>query len=160
MDISMPELNGVETTHALRRESPNTQVLVLTMHASGELAKQLLSAGARGYILKSDASRDLLGAIDALHSNRLFFTPGVCDVVLSHFVQGGPVTTATEELTRREREILQLLAEGKTNKEVATLQNISVRTAETHRANLMQKLGLHSAVDVVRYAVRNRIIEL
>jgi DNA-binding NarL/FixJ family response regulator len=163
LDIGMPLLNGVETTRQIRKLSPETEVLILTMHDSDLLVQEVLEAGARGYILKDDADRNLLAAVDALRRHKPFLSSRVSEVA-SKTVPPSSDGSARERssrsrLTPREREILQLLAEGKTNKEVAWFLSISVKTAETHRANIMLKLGFHSVTDLVRYAVRNKIIQ-
>ncbi|HVA01851.1 MAG TPA: response regulator transcription factor [Terriglobia bacterium] len=163
LDISMPLLNGLEVTRQILKQRPETQVLILTMHESNELVQDLLAAGARGYILKTDAKRDLVNAVISLSEGRPFFTSKVAEMVLEGYRQrGAPVgaeISIGDRLTARERQILQLLAEGKSSKEAAVALNISIKTAETHRANIMRKLDLHSLADLVRYAIRNRIIE-
>lgn len=163
LDISMPELNGLEAAKQIIKGLPDTQVLILTMHESDELVRELLAAGARGYILKTDARRDLVNAIRFLSEGRPFFTSKVAEMVLDGFRQGRAPAKAEisvgDRLTARERQIVQLLAEGKTSKEIATVLDISVKTADTHRANLMRKLNLHSLADIVRYAIRNKMIE-
>ncbi len=163
LDIGMPEMNGLEATRNIIRISPQTQVLVLTMHETEQVVRDVLDAGARGYVLKSDAGRDLVSAVDALAQHRTFFSSRISDMLLSAYLHGPerPIDTPQQRsrLTAREREIVQLLAEGKSNKEVATALNISVKTAETHRTNIMNKLDLHSISELVRYAVRNNIVE-
>ncbi len=163
LDISMPELNGLEAAKEILKQLPETQVLILTMHESDELVREVLAAGARGFILKTDARRDLVDALRSLSEHRPFFTPKVADMVLEGFrQQRAPANTEIavgDRLTSRERQIVQLLAEGKTSKEIATVLDISIKTADTHRANLMRKLDLHSLAEVVRYAIRNKIIE-
>jgi DNA-binding NarL/FixJ family response regulator len=163
LDISMPVLNGVEATRQLRKLSPETEVLILTMHDSEQMVQQVLEAGGHGYILKDDADRTLLAAVDALRRHKPYFSSRVSVSVAASRLRASdpraPARRARGRLTQREREIVQLLAEGKSNKEVAGVLGISVRTAETHRANIMLKLDLHSIVDLVHYAVRNRIIE-
>ncbi len=160
LDISMPGLNGLETTRQILRKLSQTKVLVFTVHDSEELAAALLRAGAHGYMLKSDVGRDLLSAVEAVHQCRPFFTSKVGRMVLEGYLKGGSDAggSCPGSLTSRERETLQLVAEGKSSKEVADVQAISVKTAETHRANLMRKLGLHSICELVHYAVRNQII--
>jgi DNA-binding NarL/FixJ family response regulator len=163
LDISMPLLNGIEATRQLLKLSPETEVLILTMHDSDLMVQQVLEAGARGYILKDDADRNLIAGVDALRRHKSFFSSRISQS-FSHAMlrDSGPAVSARRSkgrLTQREREIVQLLAEGKSNKEVAGVLGISVRTAETHRANIMLKLDLHSVVDLVRYAVRNRIVQ-
>jgi DNA-binding NarL/FixJ family response regulator len=163
LDISMPDLNGVEAASRIRKASANTEVLVLSMHYSDQLIREIVDAGVRGYIVKSDSDRDLTFAIETLAKHKPFFTPHATEVILSKFNTGGPVTEIPElireRLTPREREIVQLLAEGKSSKDVASSLCISVKTAETHRANIMRKLELHSVSALVRFAVRNQIIE-
>ena len=163
LDIAMPELNGLEATRRILEEAPRTEVLILTMHESEQLVREVLSAGARGYVLKSDASRDLVAALESVSEHKPFFTSKVARIVLEGFLKGGArpeeAATAPGALTTREREIVQLLAEGKSSKEVAAALAISVKTVETHRANIMRKLELHSISDLVRYAIRNKIIE-
>jgi len=161
LDIGMPLLNGVDATRRIRVVSPNTEILILTMHESDDLVQQVAQAGARGYILKDEADRVLLAAVEALRHHKEYFSPRVSGAIGEE-----PAGTATDgskppraRLTPREREILQLLAEGKSNKEVAALLGISVNTAEAHRANIMLKLGLHSVAELVHYAVRNQIIK-
>jgi DNA-binding NarL/FixJ family response regulator len=163
LDISMPDLNGIEAARRVRKASPTTEVLILSMHFSDQLIREIVEAGVRGYIVKSDSDRDLVTAVKTLANHKPFFTPRATEVILGNFNTAGTrieVPQAVHErLTSREREIVQLLAEGKSSKEVATSLNISVKTAETHRANIMRKLQLHSVSEVVRYAVRNQIIE-
>jgi DNA-binding NarL/FixJ family response regulator len=158
LDIGMPLLNGVEATRQIRKLSPKTEILILTMHDSDLLVQEVLEAGALGYILKDDADRNLIAAVDALRRHKPFLSSRVSEAALS---AGGPEgeRSSRSRLTPRQREILQLLAEGKSNKEVATALGISVKTAETHRANIMLKLNFHSITELVRYAVRNKIIE-
>lgn len=155
LDIGMPNLNGVEATRQIRKFSPQTEVLILTMHESDDLVQQVVEAGARGYILKDDADRVLAAAVEALRQHKPYFSTRVS-------TPAGTAESARptrSRLTPREREILQLLAEGKSNKEVAHLLGISVNTAEAHRANIMTKLDLHSISELVLYAVRNKIVK-
>jgi DNA-binding NarL/FixJ family response regulator len=164
IDIAMPSLNGLEAVRQIVKAVPKTKVLVLTMYDSDPLIQQMLQAGARGYLLKSDAGRDLVSAIDALRRNKTFFTPKVSRMVLERYLDQSPREKEVEEepeslrLTSRQREIVQLLAEGKSSKEVAAVLGLSVKTAETHRANIMRKLDCHSVTELVRYAIRNHII--
>ncbi len=155
LDIGMPLLNGVDAARRIRKSSPHTQILILTMHESDELVRQVIEAGARGYILKDDADRVLIAAVDALRQHKPYFSLRV-----SPASNPGDDTSKSHRsrLTPREREILQLLAEGKSNKEIATILGISVNTAEAHRANIMLKLDLHSLPELVLYAIRNNII--
>lgn len=165
LDISMPSLNGLEATRQIVKGISQTKVLVLTMHDSDPLIQQVLEAGARGYLLKSDAARDLVVAVDALSRNKIFFTPKVAQLVLDGYLDKNPKESSSPEggcsfrLTDRQREIVQLLAEGKGSKEVASALGLSVKTAETHRANIMRRLDCHSVTALVRYAIRNHIIE-
>ena len=164
LDISMPALNGLEAARQIVRSVAQTKVLILTMHDSDPLIQQVLEAGARGYLLKSDASRDLVSAVDALRRNKTFFTPKVARLVLDGYLGRNQRESTDEEgvsfpLTHRQIEILQLLAEGKSTKEVASALGVSVKTAETHRANIMRRLDCHSVTELVRYAIRNHIIE-
>jgi DNA-binding NarL/FixJ family response regulator len=163
MDISMPSMNGLEATRQIVKEHPHTKVLVLTMHESDPMIRDVLDAGARGYLLKSDAGRDLVTALEALRRDKTFFTSKVSQVVLDGYLrrdfEPSEVDTRRGRLTPRQREIVQLLAEGKSSKEVAVALNISVKTAETHRANIMRRLECHSVSELVRYAIRNHIIE-
>ncbi len=162
MDVTMPELNGLEATRQIRKQYPDTEVLVLTMHESEQIAHEVLKAGARGYILKSDAGRDLVKAVEAVSRKQAFFTTRVTQMVSESNLREGLGAVEAEDigsrLTPREREIVQLLAEGKSNKEVASALNISVKTVETHRTNIMRKLRFHSVGELVRYAVRNNIV--
>jgi DNA-binding NarL/FixJ family response regulator len=164
IDITMPELNGVEAARRIVKVSPNTEVLVLSVHYSDQLIRDILDAGVRGYIVKSDSDRDLVIAVETLANHKPFFTPRATELILSNFNQkDGSLTempqSVGDRLTSREREIVQLLSEGKSSKEVASALSISVKTAETHRANIMRKLEIHSVSELVRYAVRNQIIE-
>ena len=161
VDIGMPELNGLEATRQIVKASPQTEVLILSMHQSEEVVREVLKAGARGYVLKSDADQNLVAAVEMLLQHRPFLTSDVTDVVLLKYVNSpdGLDTQPQARITAREREIIQLLSEGKSNKEVAVTLGISTRTVETHRASIMHKLGMESLSDLVRYAIRNRIIE-
>jgi DNA-binding NarL/FixJ family response regulator len=162
LDIGMPSLNGLEAARQMIKNDARAKILILTMHDSDPLIREVLDAGARGYVLKSDASRDLVTAINAVRSNKTFFTAKVAQIVLDGYLDKKPrkeVDSAQTRLTPRQREIVQLLAEGKSSKEVAAALGLSVKTAETHRANIMKRLDCHSVSELVRYAVRNNIIE-
>ena len=164
LDVSMPDMNGLEAAARIREACPDAEVLVLTAHDTEDVVRGALEAGARGYVLKSDAGGDLVNAVEDLLKHRPHFTTRVAEMVLEGYLGTGAAATpaaAVREtrLTPRDREILQLLAEGKTTKQVALTLSISVKTVETHRSNLMRSLGLDSISDLVRYAVRNRIIE-
>ena len=160
LDVSMPELNGLEACRQIVKTVPRTEVLVLTMHESEEVVREVLAAGASGYVLKSDAGHHLVAAVAALLRGEPFFSSRVAALVVQGY--GGRASAGDElrrPLTDRERQIVQLLAEGRSNKEVAAALGISVKTAEAHRANIMRKLGAHSIGEVVRYAIRNRMVE-
>lgn len=161
MDVGMPLLNGIEAAAALLKQSPSTGVIVLSMYSDESYVMRALKAGARGYLLKDSAAPDLLSAIDAVSNGRSFFSPSIRALLAEDYVrvlrQKGEVDSY-ELLSPREREILQLLAEGKTNKEVAATLFISPYTVETHRGNILEKLGLHSAAELILYAVRKGII--
>jgi DNA-binding NarL/FixJ family response regulator len=163
MDISMPELNGLEASRRIKKALPKTEIVILTLHFSDQLVHDIVEAGARAYIMKSDADRDLITAVEALSHRRSFFTTKAAEMVLNGFRKRNAAPDTVQEfrnrLTPREREIVQLLAEGKSSKEVAVALGISVKTAETHRANIMRKLEIHSVSELVRYAVKNQIIE-
>jgi DNA-binding NarL/FixJ family response regulator len=161
MDVGMPLLNGVEATKALLKQSPSTGVVMLSMHSDEVYVMRSLQAGARAYLLKDSAAPDLISAIDAVSHGKSFFSPAIRSLLAEDFVQvlrqKGAVDSY-ELLTAREREILQLLAEGKSNKEVAADLNISLYTVETHRSNILEKLGLHTPAELILYAVRKGII--
>jgi DNA-binding NarL/FixJ family response regulator len=162
LDFAMPNgrVDGLAATREIAREMPKVRVLILTMHASKQLVREILEAGARGYVMKSDAGNDLMKAIDTLLEDKLFFTQTISEILLDGFLEKPQPMRAENLLTKREQEIVSLLARGRSNKEVATELNISLRTAETHRANIMNKLQLHSVQDLVRYAVKNKMVEL
>ncbi len=161
MDVGMPVLNGIEATQAIVTQCPTIAVVILSMHADESYVMRALKAGARGYLLKDSAAADLIGAIQAISQGKSFFSPKVSRILAEDYVrvlkQRGAVDTY-DLLTSREREILQLLAEGKPNKEVATDLNISTYTVETHRSHILQKLNLHNSAELVLYAVRKGII--
>lgn len=167
LDIGMPNLNGLEAARQILATWPDALILVLTMHDTDHVVREVLRAGARGFLLKSDAGRDLVAAVEAVHLQRTFFTTRVSKMVLDGYLDGDNPRIGNKNkdvrddlLTAREREVIQLLAEGKTSKEVAVTLNLSVKTAETHRTNLMRKLNLHSVADLTRYAVRNGIVQI
>jgi DNA-binding NarL/FixJ family response regulator len=162
IDVSMPNLNGLDAARQILQALPHICVLILTMHESEQIVREVLEVGARGFLLKSDAARDLVSAIQALQRRTTFFTSSVAEMVLNGFLDrnGNIPKPFKDRLTPREREVVQLLAEGKTSKEVAVVLNLSVKTAETHRTNVMRKLDLHSVADLVRYAVRNNIVQV
>ncbi len=163
LDISMPKVDGLEATRRIREAAPRTEILILTMHESDQIVRRVLEAGARGYVLKSDLARQLVAAVKAVSRRRRFLTPKASEIVLEGFLKAEAENQKDKRgegrLTRRELEILRLLAESKSNKEVAAALDIAVRTVETHRANIMRKLDLHSTTDLVRYAIRHSITE-
>ena len=162
MDLSLPELNGLDATRQILKDSPRSEILVLTMHHSEELARDVLQAGARGYVLKSDADQSLIAAVKSLREHKPFLSSRVTEFVLDDYLRR---TDALDEalthdaVTAREREIIQLLAEGRSNKEAASVLGISVKTIEAHRANIMRKLRLRSVSELVRYAIRNKMVQ-
>ena len=161
LDMTMPELNGLEATRQILSNRTGERVLILTAHESEQLVREVLNAGAQGYVLKSDAGRALVTAVEALLDGRPFFTSKVARIVLDGFLRspdGAPRGDAAQTLSPREREIVQLLAEGKSNKEVARALGITVKTAETHRGNIMRKMEFASLSDLIRYAIRNNIV--
>ena len=161
VDIAMPQLNGIDAVSQIRKASPSTQAMVLSMHSDETYILRALSAGAKGYILKDAVEDEILPAVRSVLKGKSYFSPAIAKTLLEDYVrylrQRG-LEDSYDLLTDREKEILQLLAEGRSNKEVANLLNLSVTTVETHRTNMMQKLGLHSAAEIVLYAVRKRII--
>jgi DNA-binding NarL/FixJ family response regulator len=162
IDIGMPTLNGLEATRRILKANPHIRVLVLTLHDSDQIIREVLDAGARGFLLKSDAARDLISAVQALRRDNTYFTSRVAEMVLEGYLKppskAVPLAPLRSRLTPREREVVQLIAEGKSTKEVAVALQLSVKTAETHRSNIMRKLELHSVSDLVLYAVRNNIV--
>jgi DNA-binding NarL/FixJ family response regulator len=161
LDFSMPEMNGIDAAQEISRLHVETEVILLTMHDSEEIIREALISGARGFVLKTDADRDLVDAVDMVSKHRQFFTPRVAELVLSGYFSAKTSPLQREEvsqLTSREREVVQLLAEGRTSKEIGGLLRISVRTTETHRININRKLNFNSIADLVRFAIRNGII--
>jgi DNA-binding NarL/FixJ family response regulator len=164
LDIGMPRLNGLDAARRIRKVLPSAKILMLTIYDTEELAHAVLEAGARGYVTKSDTGRELVTAIEALRKNKTFFTSRVDQMMLDSFLRGGSTRRTKErsghELSSREREIVQLIAEGKTNKEVAATLDLSAKTIETHRAHIMKKLSCRTARDLILYAVRNKIVQV
>jgi DNA-binding NarL/FixJ family response regulator len=162
LDIGMPNLNGLDAARQILATSPDARILILTIHDSEQVVREVLAAGAKGFLLKSDAGRDLLAAVEALQHRRTFFTPKVAQMMLDGYLRPHEDNDPSDQcvLTPREREVIQLVAEGKTTKEIATALSLSVKTAETHRTNLMRKLDLHSVADLTLYAVRNGIVQI
>lgn len=157
MDVTMPELNGIEATRRIATSSPRTRVLALSMHKDSVYVREILRAGARGYLLKDSIDSDLLAAVRAVAKGEGYLSPSVSDAVLTDYRQH--VTDPIDRLSSREREVLQMIAEGKTNKEIASTLNLSVYTIDAHRGRIMEKLNLHSAGELVRFAVRNGLID-
>lgn len=161
--VDRPTSRASETTRQILRAVPGTRVLILVMHESEHVVRELLTAGAHGYALQSDAGRDLLAAVEALHRNKTFLTASVSKIVLHDYVKPSiiarPDISARCRLSPREQEIIHLLLESKSSKEIATALGIAVKTTECHRANIMRKLRFHSVVDLVRYAIRNNMVE-
>ena len=158
LEYALPLMNGIEVTHHLRRRLPRTEVLIFTRHEDEDLVFDILNAGARGYLLKSDAQRYLLEAIASLAAHRPFFTDKICEALLQSFLARCNRAKAT--LTHRERNVVQLIAEGHTNRKIGAYLGIGVKTVETHRAAIMRKLNLSSSAALVRYAVRSKLVEL
>lgn len=157
MDVAMPDLNGIEATRRLAESSPRTRVLALSMHKDSVYVREILRAGARGYLLKDAFDRDLLSAVRAVAAGEGYLSPAVSDAVLSDYRRH--VTDPLDLLSSREREVLQLIAEGRTNKEIATVLKLSVYTVEAHRGRIMEKLNLHSVGELVRFALRHGLID-
>ena len=158
LDYSLPELNGLDLAHSLKREFPRMEILLYTMHDREEIIMDVLRAGVRGFILKSDTEQHLIAALDALSLHRPYFSNAVSETLLGKFLETKPQPTASS-LTHREREVVQQIAEGRINKEIAQTLSISVKTVETHRASAMHKLKLRTTADLVRYAIRNNIVQ-
>jgi DNA-binding NarL/FixJ family response regulator len=161
LDVAMPLLNGIEATRQIARRVSGTRILVLSMHADEAYVTQILQAGATGYLLKDSADVDLLQAVSEVAQGKSFFSPSIARVMLDDYVRqlaDKGITDRYDSLSEREREIFQLIAEAKTNKEIASLLNVSPSTVETHRAHIMEKLDLHSAAEIVLYAVRRGVI--
>ena len=162
LDMTMPELNGLDAIRQIKRATPSVEIVIFSAHRSEEIVQQVFDAGAKSYIRKADAGRYLLEAIRSLANHKPFFTPEVSEILFAKFLRADATkrqTASDQKLTVREREIVRLLAEGSSNKEVASALGISIRTAETHRATLMRKVASDSLADLVRYAIRNHIIE-
>lgn len=165
LDIGMPNMNGLEAARQIMRENPGQRILILTVAESDQVVREALQTGARGFVLKSDAARELIAAVEALEQHRTYFTSSAGQIILQEFLadsHNGAHSRSQDAatLTSREREIVQLLAEGKSSKEVASILSVSVKTAETHRSNLMRKLGIHCLSELVLYAVRNNIVQV
>jgi DNA-binding NarL/FixJ family response regulator len=162
LDVAMPGINGFEAAARISAEIPVTKILILSMHQTDTIIKKVFEAGAKGYVLKSDAPRDLVAAVQAVRSNKTFFTSHVSRMIAEGFTRPRRTAVADERacsLTPRQRQVVQLIAEGKSNQEIGTVLNITRRTAESHRSNVMRRLHLHSISEIVRYAVRNKVIK-
>jgi DNA-binding NarL/FixJ family response regulator len=157
MDVAMPELNGIEATRRLFSSTPHARVIALSMHKDSVYVREILRAGARGYLLKDSGANDLVSAVRAVASGESYLSPAVSNAVLDDYRKH--VTNPIDLLSSREREVLQMLAEGKTNKEIATVLNLSVYTVDAHRGRIMEKLNLHSINELVRFAMRNGLID-
>jgi DNA-binding NarL/FixJ family response regulator len=162
MDIAMPLLNGLEATRQIQRDYPRVKVLILTMHENEEYIRQVLAAGALGYVLKDAAARDLLGAIRAVYQGEAVLSPAITRLVIEDYLRWGDIRAedTSDGLTPREREVLQLIAEGYTNKQMAEILNLSVKTIQSHRTNLMSKLDLHDRGELIKYAIQKKIIDI
>lgn len=162
MDVVMPLLNGREATCQIKRENPQIHVLVLTMHENEEYVRQMLAAGAAGYVLKDAAARDLIKAIRSVHHGEAVLSPAVTRLVLEDYLRWADLEEQPDEncLTTREREVLQLIAEGYTNRQMAEILSISIKTVQSHRGNLMAKLDIHDKGELIKYAIQKKIIEI
>jgi two-component system response regulator NreC len=163
IDIAMPGLNGIEATRQIKRRFPEISVLVLTMHDHPEYVRQMLHAGASGYVVKQAAPTDLLAAIEAVHRGESYLSPSLSKTVIQEYIHRSGTANGTDsydELTPRQREVLQLIAEEHTTREIAVMLGISVKTVETHRANLMSKLDIHSTAGLTQYAIRKGVIQV
>jgi DNA-binding NarL/FixJ family response regulator len=162
MDIAMPLLNGVEATRQIRRDNPGSRILVLTMHDDEEYIRQVLEAGALGYVLKYAAASELFGAIRAVYRGEAVLSPAITRLVIEDFLRWANVQPeyTPNSLTTREREVLQLVAEGYTNREISQILSVSIKTVQAHRSNLMQKLNLHDRGELIKYAIQKKIIEI
>lgn len=162
MDLAMPLLNGLEATRQIRKNNPHAKILILTMHENEEYIRQVLAAGAMGYILKDAAARELLGAIRAVNKGEVVLSPAITRLIVTDYLRWGDLSPqdSTDGLTDRERQILQLIAEGYTNKQIADILSISIKTVQAHRLNLMKKLDLHDRGELIKYAIQKKIIDL
>ncbi len=162
MDIAMPLLNGLDATHQIKRDHPEINVLILTMYDHDEYIRQVLAAGASGYVLKRAAASELIAAIRAVDRGEAVLSPAITRVVVDDYLhrEAGDADRDPDRLTPREREVLQLIAEGYTSREIAEILTLSIKTVKSHRANLMQKLDLHDRGDLIKYAIQKKIIEI
>jgi len=160
LDIAMPELNGIDAARQIKRVTPRTEVLLISNHYADHLVREMFAAGVRGFVLKSDADDDVLRAVEYLVQHKPYFTPRAMRLLVSDAADDTVPRPPRELLTPRERELVQMLSEGKSTKEIAVELNVSIKTAETHRANIMRKLNVHSIQEVILYALRNKIVDL
>ena len=160
MDLSMPEIDGLEAIHKILDARPSAKILVLTMNDCGEMASRVLAAGARGLVLKSDAARDLVRAVQSVERDQPFLSPAVTRLIIGHLAKSSAPGPSPVNVTPRELEVLNLLARGRSNKEVATALDISVKTVDAHRSNIMHKLNLRTYSDLIQFAIRHQIIDL
>lgn len=162
MDIAMPLLNGLEATRQIKHDCPSVKVLILTMHENEEYIRQVLASGAMGYILKDAAARELLDAIHAVCNGEAVLSPAITRLVIENYLRWGDLIQedSTNRLSPREREVLQLIAEGYSNKQIAEILCISIKTVQAHRTNLMSKLDLHDRADLIKYAIQRKIIDI
>lgn len=162
MDLAMPLLNGLEATRQIRKNQPGAKILILTMHENEEYIRQVLAAGAMGYILKDAAARELLGAIRSVHKGEVVLSPAITRLIVTDYLRWGDLSAQepSDGLTDRERQILQLIAEGYPNKQIADILSISIKTVQAHRLNLMKKLDLHDRGELIKYAIQKKIIDI
>jgi len=162
MDLAMPLLNGLEATRQIRKNQPGAKILILTMHENEEYIRQVLAAGAMGYILKDAAARELLGAIRSVNKGEVVLSPAITRLIVTDYLRWGDLSAQepSDGLTDRERQILQLIAEGYTNKQIADILSISIKTVQAHRLNLMKKLDLHDRGELIKYAIQKKIIDI
>jgi DNA-binding NarL/FixJ family response regulator len=160
LDLTMPEIDGLEAIQQILTVRPSTKILVLTMNDSGEMASRVLAAGASGLVLKSDAARELVRAVKSVERDQPFLSPAVTKIIIGHLAKTNGLQPAPVDLTPREFEVLKLLAVGRSNKEVAVALDISVKTVDAHRANIMRKLELRSYSDLIQFAIRHHIVDL
>jgi DNA-binding NarL/FixJ family response regulator len=160
LDLSMPEMNGLEAIPRIREACPGAKILVLTMHDSGEMASRVLAAGASGLVMKSDAVRDLVRAVQSVERGQPFLSPAVTKLIVGHLARSSVAGTSPRDISPRELEVLRLLALGRSNKEVATALDLSVKTVDAHRSNIMRKLNFRTYSDLIQFAIRHQIIEI
>jgi two-component system nitrate/nitrite response regulator NarL len=162
MDVDMPKLNGLEATKIIRKDHPGTRVLILSMHTNKTVVLQIIQSGAQGYVLKDAPPADLLRAVESVDNNEPFFSPDINQIVLNQYLAetGAPQSPTAAQLTARERQVLAMIAEGQSNKDMATKMGVGVRTVETHRERLMSKLSIHSVAGLTKFAIANGVVNL